>query len=530
MEEKVITSRCLNIHFQRDYEYIHDIACDENGEYIYVICTNLLKIYKYERNDDLNLLTIIKSQHENAITKCIICPIISEKYSLFATISDDNTIGIWLLNKNYGDILKLSIENTSSSQLLLNNNDNNNQVNNIDNIDNNINKLGGICNMTARLRDSRNTIINSSFILNYENNNELTINTSTISISLIVFSKDGHFRIYSCQDSPLFHNWSIIKQFTCHKSINNYQMTSFSFINNLTIIENDIYNVNLIAIGSNNGMISIFANLNSIMDDQYSNNHNHNHDDDHHHHHHQINNNDNIDKKSNELFSTWDCLYDTKDINTRSNNKNEDDVLTGLLRNYVLDVKWCPNYSRNYEILATSHDSFIYFSNSNNNNHNNHQQNGNYDNNNSDSIQNSIDNNNNNNNNTNNNNKNEQDDINQVFKDINGIPWIGIWRWDLYEKNRGKLILIYSIINQTNYPTNCISWDIKGTEFIACTEYNITRFIQSNNINTIDEMDDDLDDIISIDSLIFHGTKLKEQKDKYIINDFPLFVKFIRPI
>ncbi|EAK87355.1 hypothetical protein [Cryptosporidium parvum Iowa II] len=122
--------------------------------------------------------------------------------------------------------------------------------------------------MTARLRDSRNTIINSSFILNYENNNKLTINTSTINISLIVFTKDGHFRIYSCQDSPLFHNWSIIEQFTCNISINSYQMTSFSFINNLTIIENDIYNMNLIAIGSNNGMISIFIKLNSIMDDQ----------------------------------------------------------------------------------------------------------------------------------------------------------------------------------------------------------------------------------------------------------------------
>ncbi|KAH8581548.1 uncharacterized protein ELE39_002006 [Cryptosporidium sp. chipmunk genotype I] len=504
MEKKVITSRCLNIHFQRDYEYIHDIACDENGEYIFVVCTNSLKIYKYERNDDLSLLTIIKSPHENAITKCTICPIISEKYSLFATISDDNTIGIWLLNKSNRDLLKLSFENTYSISLLNVNNDNNTINNHFDNIDNNnnnnnnnnnINKLGGICNMTARLRDSRNTIVNSSFVLNYENNNKLTINTSTINISLIVFSKDGHFRIYSCQDSPLFHNWSIIEQFTCNISMNSYQMTSFSFIKNLTIIDNDIYNMNMIAVGSNNGMISIFVKLNSIIEDQYCNNDNNN----------EKNTSVNVDKKSHELFATWDCLYDTKDINIRNNNKNEDDVLAGLLRNDVLDVKWCPNYSRNFEILATSHDSFIYF----NNNNNNTQNNSNYH---------QI------------NNKTEQDDINQVFKEINGIPWIGIWKWDLYEKNRGKLILIYSIINQTNYPTNCISWDIKGTEFIACTEYNITRFIQSNNINTNDQIDDDLDDIISIDSLIFHGTKLKEQEDKYIINDFPLFVKFIRPI
>lgn len=49
------------------------------GEYIYVICTNLLKIYKFEGQNDFSLLTIIKSPHENAIFKCVICPIISEK-------------------------------------------------------------------------------------------------------------------------------------------------------------------------------------------------------------------------------------------------------------------------------------------------------------------------------------------------------------------------------------------------------------------------------------------------------------------
>lgn len=31
----MITSKCLNIHFQRDYEYIHDIACDENGKCLF---------------------------------------------------------------------------------------------------------------------------------------------------------------------------------------------------------------------------------------------------------------------------------------------------------------------------------------------------------------------------------------------------------------------------------------------------------------------------------------------------------------
>lgn len=378
-------------------------------------------------------------------------------------------MGIWLLNKNR-DVLRLtSVDNSISGGL--------SQLNGFESVSDGgegvVSKFGGVCNLTARLRDSRNAIVSSSFVLDYENSGRLSLsNTSTANVSLILCSVDGHFRVYSCQDYPMFHNWSIIEQFTCNIFVGSYQsqmVVSFSMLKGFNVLEYDVYNTSTIAIGSNNGVICVFCRFNLVIEDF------------------PITTDASgsvigggSDKRSHD-FVSWDCLYDTRET-------KEDDTFVGVMkrRGDILDLKWCPNYSRSYEILASSHDSLVLVEDGGGR------------------IE------------------------GTVSREMDGLPWIGIWRWDLYGKGKGILTLVYSLINQTNYPTNCISWDIKGTEFIACTEYNITRFVQCNNINTNDQLDDDLDDFISMDSLIFH-TKLLGINNPYI-TDFPLYVKFIRPI
>ncbi|KAJ1606908.1 hypothetical protein OJ253_2577, partial [Cryptosporidium canis] len=679
-------------------------------EYIYVICTNSLKIYKYEEEEDeFSLLVTIKSPHDDAIFRCIICPIVSEQYSLFATISDDNTIGIWLLNKNVDIIKSLQVENTNINipfeysmndarsqgfkmnestssgnrpiidmdsynedvsndgdnnvekikdkdsnevdfdddssisnkeraeeqdnndrlsiiksgedeeksvdisdvnldQVVINGNDNNefkrvddkigdntevvfmvgseegekdndnedegknvnkqeqedNNNNNeikdkymmkrfeevkisnieVDRVDNNvgemeiiieenenkdedenknedkedenekdkedddddndndenenrnedseneneddnegenvkreISRLAMVCRMTARLRDSVGTIVSSSFVLNYENSGLLSLNVATSVISLVVLSMDGLVRIYTCQDPPLFHIWSIIEQFRCSISPLYNHLRSFSMMSNLNILGDEMYTTGLMAIGTNGGLISVYCKSTLLEEREI------------------------ISKSIMEDISSWKCLFETKNTTTTSSsgvNNRLEEVMDGSIDNDVIELKWCPNYTRKYEILASSFDSFIYF----------------YD-----------------------NNKQQVDEDSIIIK-INGIPWIGIWKWELYDKNYGDLTLVYILINQLDYPTTSISWDNKGTEFLACTDEGITRFVQydnnnNNNNNNSTKIHWELDDnFVAIDSLIFNNRrKLKDDiQGIQSTMEFPLFIKFIRPV
>ncbi|KAJ1612766.1 hypothetical protein OJ252_1163 [Cryptosporidium canis] len=680
MIREQLRSKCLNVHFQRDYEYIHDIACDEKGEYIYVICTNSLKIYKYEEEEDeFNLLVTIKSPHDDAILRCIICPIVSEQYSLFATISEDNTIGIWLLNKNVDIIKSLQVENININipfeysmnesvsiggnrsivgmdiynddnsndgdnnvdfdddssisnkervdgqddndrlsiiksdededkcvdnsdinldQLVINGDDNNEfkrvddqmgdntevvvmiggeegekdndnedegkNVNEQDQEDNNseikdkymmkrvdevrisnievdrvddnigemeikleeneskdedenknedkedenekkdkednsenedenrnedseseseddneggsvkreISRLSKICRMTARLRDSVGTIVSSSFVLNYENSGWLSLNVATSVISLVVLSVDGLVRIYTCQDPPLFHIWSIIEQFRCSISPLYNHLRSFSMMSNLNILGDEIYTIGLMAIGTNGGLISVYC-KSSLLEER----------------------GEIMGTSIMEDNSSWKCLFETKNTTTTCNsdtNNRQEEAMNEIIDNDVIELKWCPNYTRRYEILASSFDSFIYF---------------------------------------NDNNKQQVDEDNINIK-INGIPWIGIWKWELYDKNHGNLTLVYILINQLDYPTTSISWDNKGTEFLACTDEGVTRFVQYDNNSTRVHWELE-DDFVAIDSLIFNNRR-KSKDDIHgiqsIMMEFPLFIKFIRPV
>ncbi|KAF7458479.1 WD domain G-beta repeat family protein [Cryptosporidium felis] len=405
MESLNNVSNCLNIAFRKDHEYIHDVASDENGIW------------------------------------------------LFNKIKQDKTSEFGFV-RNPGIYVKLN---------------------------------RGICNLTARLRDSRCAIIGAEFILDYENGERLSINalSTSANISLLVLCVNGHFRVYSSQDPPSFHIWSIIEQFTCNLVINNF-VTSFSMVSNLQIINNQIYNNNMIAIGTFNGGISVFCRFNEVIDETK-----------------------NIE---NVIKNDWNLLYDTKDINMKSSNKDEDEIFTSLLKNEVLDIKWCPNYARDYDILATSQDKYNY------------------------------------------------SNIDNGLRRISHLPWIGIWRWELIINNNGdeekpntftnncshlnntffcgimgRLKLIYLIINHEEYPTNSITWDIKGTEFIACTEYNVTRFIQNDDMN-------DFDNFVSTESLIYFTNEdfrntiasddiIQKENNQVIKNrGFPRFIKYIKPI
>ncbi|KAH7649208.1 hypothetical protein FG379_001565 [Cryptosporidium bovis] len=684
-------NNCVNITFNKDHEYIHHITCDENA------CTNSIKIFKND-SESFSLVTSVKSQHNNAIVRCVVCPLISEKFTIFSTISDDNTIGIWLFNKN------TEIINFSKSNPLINN----------------------LCNLTAILRDSRTSIISCVFIIDYDsdtsnkdndnkgssknmnsneglcldksengsdnlntgksgdsngvNNNggKLSLNTNYNNISLMVLHKNGYIRIYLCQDSPNFIIWSIIEQFPCNLNKN---VTSCSYINNLMLINNKINNVYLIALGTDDGTITIigkFTQLNTDYDQNL------NYDFDYYFNNEIENSFNNIVDNSDEVIefnnvnqnneymlycSNWETLYSTEEYNSlndcennlnlselrvndfqnivsqsraysnynanssnnanfnsssnnntntlsRKNNRkngkrsiddsedddnsnyknnntdenNEHDIEINpegnngqeqnndnynnhnsyndrnsdrnvisnqnpnLILNCVLDLSWCPNYCREYDILVSSFDIYNY--------------NENYYTYTSDVVENTHK--------LNDNISKKSNKNNVLIKKVNGLPWIGIWKWSIQLNNndtdnnalsgsdgnlkdnfndknvssnnlhlnnynfkglgkesRGQLELIYCILNSDICdPIMSIIWDVKGTEFIACSKNNITRYVQKYNYSK---------NYISVnsDNYFFYLGENSRSEDNngkefdlecfdnyhYYISNFPLFVK-----
>ncbi|KAH8740843.1 hypothetical protein FG386_003082 [Cryptosporidium ryanae] len=521
-----------------------------------------------------------------------------------------------------------------------------------------------LCSLTARLRDSRTSIISCVFIIDYEsdisskdnessknlnlngilglsdsdNDNlstdkcdnadvfncgvgKLSLNTNYNNISLMVLHKNGYIRIYLCQDSPNFIIWSIIEQFSSDITKN---VTSFSYINNVKLINSRVYNAYLIALGAENGGITVlgkFKQVNGDCEDNF------NYDFDCYY-------NNKLDdafdgvvdngkiaefnlskQKSDFAFccSNWEKLYSTEEeeeeeeeeydrlgvlrenfgskktkkpqdgvnnshtslksdfdsmvdpnydykLSTKSavnlrhtdNSRNEDkqrgfdDNLNGknclgsdflnndnlvytknsiicdgehnfgrnhgqnddkinyrcrisdenmlkngsysLILNCVLDLSWSPNYCREYDILVSSFDVHNY-------NKNGH------------SCLSDAD-----------TGKNKTS-INLLLDKVNGLPWIGVWKWTipqnsniLYEsntnikekytrtysesfnlshdcdlnshksENKCKLVLMYCILNSDVCdPVMSVIWDIKGTEFVACSKRDLTRYVQKYN-------------------------------------------------
>ncbi|KAL7065939.1 hypothetical protein ACR3K2_36150 [Cryptosporidium serpentis] len=374
----------LHFKFSRNYEYIHSITADDTGDYFVISCTNSLIILKRQDNEFIPISSI-RSPHDGATTSCAWSPLYSTKYALFATCSDDKTVGIWLLNKNinFSSIKKTELIDYQS-----------------------ISK--GPCILTAKLRDAKLSVTKCCFAIMDGFNNDEATSLNSLSSCLLLFtcSEDGYIRVYIAQDPPTFLLWTIKDQFSCH--INNPRgCLTFSLkqhkppiiINNSESIYTYIFNQ--IVVGGFDGTFKIFAQI-KILCDSNSNN--------------QTGTEIIEDKNMTPTLLSprisspkkieWKLIYET--CNQLSTNES------------ILDVSWCPNYCRKYDILATSHDS-------------------------------------------------------------TSSPWIGIWRWEIIDELSGNLILLQKLFTNSSNSSICLSWNTSGTELIASTYCETIRYLLIND-------------------------------------------------